>query len=534
MAQLRPLLAFIVLFVVGCGQQHTTESGLVYCSEGDPITFNPQQAISSTTLDATSKQLYNRLIHFDPKSGTYVPELATSWQISPDGLTYLFTLREHVPFHQTEYFQPSRFFTASDVVFSFQRWLDRSHPYYQIGGGRYPFFQNIGLDAIGLQVEQISKQQVRIQLKQPRPSLLQELATDFAVILSEEYGLAMLGRGQPQFLDERPIGTGPYQLHEYQRNQFIRYNRHEQYWGTPAKLTKLVFDITPSASARVIKLIGNDCDIATLPQLSELKTIQSYPDLALEQAPSLNTAYWAFNTDKAPFNHPSVRLALSYAIDKKRLLESVYHNTAVLAVGMLPPSSWAYPQPESAYYAYNPGLAQKLLAEADVGPIHINILTIPMARPYNPDPMYMARLIQQDLALIGVSSSIITYDLSRFLQLLNRAEYDSVLIGWNADTLDPDNFFTPLLSCNALVSGSNHARWCLPEFDELINQAKNDAIPQQRQILYKELEQMLRLHHPLVPLAHANRIIGRQREWQGQVLHTNGGIDFTQIDRGAL
>ncbi|WP_298441944.1 ABC transporter substrate-binding protein [uncultured Ferrimonas sp.] len=523
-----------MLFVVGCSeQQQYIDNGLVYCSEGDPETFNPQKTVSGTAIDATAKQLYNRLIQIDPETGELLPELAVDWQISADGRQYLFTLRQQVQFHRTDYFQPSRAFNADDVLFSFERWLKRSHPYHQIGGARYPFFQSIDLDHIGLKLVRVADDQVRFELQQPRPNFLAEIATDFAVILSQEYGLSQLAAGTPELLDAKPIGTGPFKLRNYVRNQYIRYDRHNQYWGPLARLDQLVFDITPSASSRVIKLIGGDCDVAALPQISELGTIQSYDDLALDVMPGLNVAYWAFNTNKAPFNDPKVRKALNLAVDKRRILKAVYHNTAVMAKGMLPPISWAY-DPNLPAIEHDPAQAKRLLEQANVGPISIDIWAVPVGRIYNPDAMKSAELIQQDLARIGVSANIVSYDWGRFLQLLQLGEYDSVLIGWSADNLDPDNFFSPLLSCSALAYGSNRARWCDPKFDQLMAQARESRDPQQRQLLYSQLEYQLQQQTPLVPLAHASRILGRKRHWQGRMLHISGGIDFSTVGKEAL
>src|SRR5690606_6803814 len=86
----------------------TVRSGLVYCSEGSPESFNPQLVTSGTTIDAISQQLYDRLLDIAPGSGELVPGLAQSWKVSDDGLVYQFSLRPDVQFHHTEYFTPSR------------------------------------------------------------------------------------------------------------------------------------------------------------------------------------------------------------------------------------------------------------------------------------------------------------------------------------------------------------------------------------------------------------------------------------------
>ncbi|WP_028116919.1 ABC transporter substrate-binding protein [Ferrimonas senticii] len=531
MTAIRLFLALLTLTLVGCNQTNQfTDSGLVYCSEGDPETFNPQLTVSGTDIDASAKQLFNRLVQQDPKTGAIVAELASDWKISADGRQYLFMLRQDVQFHHTPWFTPSRPMNADDVIFSFERWLQRGHPYHAQGGAKYPYFQSIGLDQANIRLVRVSDHQVRLELAEPRPNLLAELATDFAVILSQEYGMAQLTAGTPENFDNKPIGTGPFKLNQYQRNQFVRYLRHDQYWGQPAALQQLVFDITPTASARVIKLIGGDCDVAALPQISELDTIQQYDDLLVDMMPGLNVAFWAFNSQKPPFDNPKVRQALSLAVDKRRILQAVYYNTAANAKGMLPPISWAY-NPSLPALEYDPVRARALLHEAAITDLTIDIWTTPEGRVYNPNGSNTAELIQQDLAKIGISARIISHDWYRFLELLATENYDSALVGWYADNLDPDNFYSPLLSCAAVPHQSNRAKWCSQQFDDLINQARQTENREQRRALYRQLEHHIQQQAPVMPLAHASRILARKRQWQGPIMPTSGGIDFSKVTK---
>ncbi|MBY6186004.1 ABC transporter substrate-binding protein [Marinobacter hydrocarbonoclasticus] len=530
MAKLRLLATLCVAlgWLTGCGGASEPPAGLVYCSEGNPDSFNPQLTTSGTSIDASAKQLYNRLLRFDPQNDHLVPDLATDWQVSADGLEVRFTLRQNVQFHTTAQFQPSRPFNADDVVFSFQRVLDHDHPFHNIGGGRYPYFQSAGLTKQIRDVRRIDDRHVVFELNYASASFLSELATDFAIILSAEYAAQLQADLTPERLDLDPVGTGPFKLTGFQRHHFIRYQRHEQYWEGPVALERLVYDITPHSTSRLIKLIGGDCDVAALPQISELSVIQQQDDLAVDTRPGLNVAYWAFNTQKPPLDNPVVRRALSLAVDQRRILAAVYHNTAVASHGLLPPISWAY-DPNNALPEYNPDKARRLLAQVGVEQLDMTIWAMPVGRIYNPNAIKTAELIQQDLAAIGVDSTIVSYDWTVFVDRLEYAEYDSVLIGWSADTYDPDNFFTPLLSCEALVFGSNRARWCNPEFDALMRQARQTSDPDARKALYGQLEQILRQELPLFPLAHASRTLGRQRVWQGPMLHTTGGIDFSAV-----
>ncbi|MEQ4602881.1 MAG: ABC transporter substrate-binding protein, partial [Pseudomonas amygdali] len=104
-------------------------SNLVFCSEGSPAGFDPGQYTTGTDFDAAAETIFNRLSQFERGGTAVVPGLATKWDISDDGLTYTFHLREGVKFHTTPYFKPTREFNADDVLFTFNRMIDKDMPY---------------------------------------------------------------------------------------------------------------------------------------------------------------------------------------------------------------------------------------------------------------------------------------------------------------------------------------------------------------------------------------------------------------------
>ncbi len=104
-------------------------------------------------------------------------------------------------------------------------------------------------------------------------------------------------------------------------------------------------------------------------------------------------------------------------------------------------------------------------------------------------------------------------------------------MGWYADNADPDNFFSPLLSCNALASNSNEARWCNLQFDRLIQRAKQTTDQQQRKQLYHQVEELLQSKMPIVPLAHAQQLLLTQTDIEGVKLSTFGSISFNHAEK---
>ncbi|MHC6645817.1 ABC transporter substrate-binding protein [Alteromonas sp. HB246098] len=551
-----PLCLCTALLVASCAKQNKQafyNTGIIYCSESNPVTFNPQLDTSSTTSDASSHQLYDRLLDFDPDSGRIVPSLASSWLVSDDGLTYAFQLRRDVWFHTTRYFEPSRNFNADDVIFSIDRWRLNSHPYHYVSGGSYPYFESIGLAQNIASVERVNGYRVEITLKRRDSSFLANLATDFAVILSEEYANKLAQAGTPSKIDQLPIGTGPFKFESYRKDHFIKYLRHDNYWRTQAleengsnmasapqdvseaqikpDVEQLIFDITPRSSLRLAKLMTGECDATAFPAQTELEVIRTEDDLTLAEKPGLNVGFWAFNTQRPPFDNPDVRRALAAAIDKNTLLEAVYFDSATRAKTLLPAASWAF-QNDADDTAYNPVLARKLLADAGIAPgFSMTIWAMPVERAYNPNATKMAELIQRYLRDVGVDATIVSYDWATFRRHLQEGLHDSVLIGWSADNGDPDNFYRPLLSCGAIPSGTNRAMWCNDSYDKLLNEALQTEDIDERTAIYKQVNRLLYERLPVVPIAHAYRYQAYRNELEGMTINPFGGVRFGGVEK---
>lgn len=509
----------------------TDPNGIVYCSEGSPASFNPQLDTFGTTVDASSHQLYDRLLDFDQTSGEIVPALATSWIISPDGKTYTFQLRKNVAFHKIATFTPTRTFNAEDVLFSFNRWRLPTHPYHQVSGGRYPYTDSLNLNKLIKSVKRLNGYRVEITLQKRESSFLANLATDFAIILSAEYGDTLITRNQQQLIDTVPVGTGPYKLVKFRQDQYIRYTQHPDYWRKNTLTDKLIFDITPSSSLRLAKLITGECDAIALPAHSELEVVRQQDNLVLDEEAGLNIGFWAFNTSKPPFNNPEVRRALSMAVDRNALLEAIYYDSAIAAKNIVPPTSWAF-QADVRKVNFNPIAARKILRDNGIDDgFSMSVWAMPVKRSYNPNAMKMAELIKGYLREVGINVNIVSYKWSIFREKLTQGLHDSVLIGWSADNGDPDNFYRPLLSCAAIESGTNRAMWCSKEYDELINEALDYSDIQERAYFYGQANELLAEQLPLLPIAHASRYQAYRKELDGLVINPYGGIRFGGVTK---
>lgn len=520
----------VLLFACGKKQRHDVDA-ITFCSESNPSSFNPQLDTSSTTADASAHQIYDRLLEFNPSNGLIEPGLASSWLVSQDGLTYIFQLRQGVQFHNTAYFTPSRTMNADDVLFSLNRWRDAKHPYHDVNGGSYPYFDSLRLDQRIKSVERINGYRVEITLYTPDSSFLANLATDFAVILSAEYAEKLMDIRRPADLDRLPIGTGPYKFREFRQNQYIRFERHAEYFLPTSGPQQLMFDITSRSSLRMAKLITGECDAVAFPSQSDLSVIEERPDLTLLEKPGLNIGFWAFNTSKAPFDNPKVRQALALAVDKTSMLEAVYLGQATRAKSLVPSASWAY-QSSAKEYGYNPIRARELLDEAGVPyNFSMSIWAMPVQRAYNPNALKMAQLMKNYLSDVGVTVNIVSYDWNIFRENLSKGMHDSVLIGWNADNGDPDNFYRPLLSCDAIPSGTNRAMWCNPQYDAIIDQALLTDDFDQRSALYHQANTLIFEQMPLMPIAHALQYQAVRSDISNLQINPFGGIRFDDVER---
>ncbi len=526
-------LGLLALYTLlnGCSDTQISalkQNSLVYCTEGSPTTFNPQQATTGISFDASSRVIFDRLLEYDEDSHSLQPGLAESWQVSEDGLHYIFKLREHIPFHHTNYWTPGRDFTSEDVIFSFERQGDIYHPFHQVGLGKYPLFYASGLNQLIRDIIKIDDHRVEFILTRPNIKFPFFLAMEFASIQSAEYANSLYDNRER--FDHFPIGTGPFIFQRYETDTFIRYQANKAYWKGPANIKTLVFAISTEASTRLGRLITHECDIMAQPLPGQIKLIRQSPSLKLESQPGLNVAYWAFNTEKKPFNDVRVRKALSYAISRKNIIKIIYDNAAHIANGPLPPrmmGATIIPP----IIQQNLALSRQLLDQAHWNQdFVVDIWAMPVQRPYNPNARRMAELIQNDLSRVGVKSRIVSHEWGQFLNRVRMGQHQTALLGWRADTNDPDDFLTPLLSCKGAKTGTNRAFWCNRLFDENLQLARTATKPQQLKYLARA-QQIFKQQLPWLPIAHSQQFLAYQNNLMGIKLSATGHIDFHKIYR---
>ena len=502
---------------------------LVYCSEGSPEGFDPGLYTAGTTFDASSRNVYNKLVEFERGTTKIGPALAESWDVSDDGLEYTFHLRQGVKFHSTAFYTPSRDFNADDVIFSFTRQLNKDDPWYSYAGGAWEYFNGMSMPDLIKDIVKVDDYTVKFVLNRPEAPMMANLGMDFASILSKEYADSLMADGKAELLNQQPIGTGPFKFLAYQKDAVIRYQAHEDYWAGPAAIDTLIFAITPDASVRYQKLKAGECHIMPYPNPADLEAMQSDPDIQLLQQEGLNVGYLAYNTQQPPFDNVKVRKALNMAINKQAILDAVFQGAGKIAKNPIPPTIWSYNDAVQDD-PYDPEAAKALLAEAGISDLSAKVWAMPVQRPYNPNARRMAELIQADWAKVGVNTEIVSYEWGEYLKRSKETDRDgAVLLGWTGDNGDPDNFLAVLLGCDA-VGGSNRAQWCYKPFDDVIQQAKIVSDQAERSKLYEQAQVIFKEQAPWATIAHSVVFKPLRKEVVDFKIDPFGGHIFYGVD----
>jgi len=502
---------------------------LVYCSEGSPDIFNPQLYTSGTNVDASAVPIYNRLVDFKTGTTDLIPSLAESWDVSPDGKPYTFHLRKGVKFQSNKLFTPTRDFNADDVIFSFMRQKDTNNPYHNVSNGTYLNFDSLDMGHLISSIDRVDDYTVRFNLSRPEAPFVADLGWYFASILSSEYADKMLKAGTPQKVDTDPVGTGPFELVQYQKDTRILYKAFPEYWQGKSNIDRLIFSITPDASVRMAKLEKNECQVMPFPNPADLKRLGENKDITLMSKSGLNTGFLAFNTQKKPLDNVKVRQALTMAVNKASILEAVFQGTGTVAKSLLPPAVWSSEDQTMQDYPYSVEKAKALLAEAGYpNGFDIDLWAMPVQRPYNPNARRMAEMIQSDWAKIGVKAHIVSYEWAEYQTRIRNGEHQAALMGWTTANGDPDNFFGPLFTCKAAQGGSNSAKWCYPPFDKLIEQARTTTDHDKRVALYQQAQQMMHDQAPAIMIAHSTIFEPVRKEVTGYEIDPFGKHIFYQ------
>jgi dipeptide transport system substrate-binding protein len=476
---------------------------IVFCSEGSPENFTPAMNTTGTSLDA-ARPVYNQLVEFERGATTVVPGLADAYEVSADGLTVTFKLRKGVKFHSgVNGFTPTRDFNADDVIWSFERQWKAEHPYNKVSGGAYDYFNDMGMPDLLKSIEKVDDLTVKMTLTAPNAPILANLAMDFGTIQSAEYAKFLMDKGTPEQFDQIPVGTGPFMFVAYQKDAVIRFKANPDYFHGKAKFDDLVFAITPDPTARYAKMKAGECQVMLQPNPADLPDMEKNPDITLMSQAGLNIGYLSMNATKPPFDKVEVRQAVNMAIDRDAILTEVYQGAGQKAKNPIPPVMWSYDE-STVDYEYNPEKAKEMLKAAGVENLATDLWWMPVTRPYNPNAKRMAEMMQADLAKVGITAELKSFEWGEYRKRLQAGEHQMGLLGWTGDNGDPDNFLF-LLACNAdgTAKAQNIAKWCNKDFDAKLSEASKISDTAARTKIYQEMQAIFKKEAPWVTIAHS-------------------------------
>ena len=542
--------AFMVNTVVAAPRvpEELTDNGLIYCTHASGFSFNPQTSDAGTSMNVVTEQIYNKLFEI---SNTAIPTpiLAQSYSISPDGKIITIYLRKGIKFHHTDWFKPTRDFNADDVVFSLNRVLgyetylptleqsavDYKNPQYRIFHEqakkvRFPYFESIKLNQKIESVKALNPHTVQITLFKPDASILSHLASQYAIIFSQEYAVQLNADDNLVQLDLLPVGTGPYKVKNYFRNQYVRLEKNEDYWKKDAKIKNIIIDLSTDRTGRLVKFFNGECQIASYPEVSQLGLLKENDKrYYVKSAEGMNLAYLAFNFQNAVIQDEQVRRAIAQAINRQRIIKTIYHNTATVANNIIPNISWASSvnTPDFAY-DFNPSEAKKVLQDKQ---LHLNMWVLNEEQVYNPAPLKTAELIKEDLNNVGVNITIRSVTRTFLIDQLNKKSenYDMILTGWLAGNLDPDSFMRPILSCNAASEMTNLSNWCDEDFDQLMDKALDSPNLWERAHVYNQAQELILSKLPIVPLANMKRVLVVNSRVRHIEMNPFGSLNFSTL-----
>jgi peptide/nickel transport system substrate-binding protein len=505
---------FLILgvLIAGCGK--TVKDALIFGRGGDSVGLDPALETDGESFKVCDN-IYETLVRFQQETTEVEPSLATSWEVSSDGLRWTFHLRQGVTFHD------GAPLTASAVVFSLERQFKEDHPFHKVEGA-FNYWNDMGMSNIVKEIEAEDDSTVVIRLKERNAPFLSNLAMNFCSIVSPE---AVKQWGNDFF--KHPSGTGPFRFVEWVKDDRIVLGANPTYWQGKAKVEKLIFRSIPENSVRLLELKKGTIDGMDGVVPDFVTEIRQDPALQLMTQPGMNVGYLAMNTEKPPFSDVRVRRAINHAINKKAIVDNLYQGLAIPAKNPMPPTVWGYNY-QIEDYSYDPDRAKKLLEEAGYpNGFQTDLWTMTVPRPYMPQPQKVAEAIQEDLKEVGIVAEIQKMEWGTYLDKVFNGAHSMALLGWIGDNGDPDNFLYTLLDKDAAVKpGQNIAFYKSDDLHDLLIRARRLTNRSDREKLYRKAQEIIHRDAPWVPLTHAENIAVFRRSVTGFYLHPTGKMEF--------
>ncbi len=479
-------------------------------SIGDASTLLPPLA-SDAASHGVASLIYNGLVKYDGDLNL-VGDLAESWDISPDGLTITFKLRQGVKW------QDGQPFTAHDALFTYQVMVDPKTP--TAYSGDY------------LQVkkaEVLDDYTFRVTYPQP-----------FAPALGT-WSLAMLPRhllaGQDitkSPLGRHPVGTGPYKFKEWRAGEKIVLTYNPDYFPGRVYLDGYVYLVKPDLATMFLELKAGNIDRMGLTPLQYTRQTE-YPRFArmynkYRYVP-FSYVYLGYNLEDPRFADRRVRQALTHAINKKEIIDGVLLGLGEESIGPYKPGTW-FCNPDVPRFPYNPEQAKALLAQAGWQPDAQGVLSKD-GRPFeftiltnqgNDLRVRTAEIIQRRLQEIGIRVKIRTVEWAAFVkEFIEKGRFEAVLLGWNTG-LDPDQY--DIWHSSKTKPGElNFNHYKNPEVDQALEEGRHTFDTEKRRQAYFKLQELLAEDQPYTFLFIPDALPAIHKRFRG-VKPAPAGLDY--------
>ena len=498
MSRLLLLLTVFFSLLIGCQQepagpseqtQPEIKTGGVYRI---PLPWSPANLDPPFTTDIYSvtliQQIFDGLVQFD-QSLNITPNLATSWTVSRDKLTYTFTLRKDARFHN------DRLVRADDFVYSFTRILDPGEQ-----AGAVSFFKKIkgaslyrnGKNKRVEGLRALDAHTLEITLSEPFAPFLSVLAMkDSKVVPREE--VEKLGKE----FGRHPVGTGPFRLQSWEGNRIVLSANNNYHEGRPY-LDRIEFTVYEgSQNERIFQDFQEGLLEEALVFGGIREQIAKSPQYQFVRKPTLSLLFYGMNCRTKPLNNPLVRQALNYAINKARIVREVYRDQFVVADTLLPPGMPGY-FPENAFFTHDAQKTKELLEKAGYGSGRpLPALTL-LSASRSQAAQKEFELLTSDLAEVGISLQVkYETDWSTFEEHVRQGKFVMYRYAYFADVPDPDNFLGTL--CGS-ASPYNFMGYGNQRVDESLSEALTRVDIMNRTVIYREVEALILQDAPIIPL----------------------------------
>ncbi len=457
--------------------QSAGDKTLIVRATGDPQTFNPDMDGDDNAYPIV-QNVFNRLCKLDCTKGTPLPDLATEWEVSEDGMTITFKLREGVKWHDGEDFN------ADDVVYTFE--TIKANPSY---------FLSANLQCVDT-FEKVDDYTVVFNMAEPNVAIIGYLAWYGSFIIPEHiYNNGESWDDNPANM--QPIGTGPFKFESFQPGIATTVVKNPDYWEAEPKLDKVIFQIIPDNTTAVQALINGELDIYTSIPDAEYTNLKDNPAVRLEANIYPSPIYAAFNLDTELGADPAVRKALAMCIDRESISTKVYAGIKAPEYSFYPSISWASNQ-EDVAPSFDPEGAAQVLEEAgytkDADGYYITVPLDVFETMQLPD---IGKLYRADCEKAGIKIE------------LNVMEYNA----WNDKVTIQKNFTMEMqggfqgpdpaaLESRVGTTGSmNQSNYSNAEVDSLFKEAVSTGDQDERAELYKQIQAILAEDLPIVPIS---------------------------------